>query len=134
MAKIGRPTKYKKDFHPSDFIAQSKQGKTLAQIAYLWDVDRDTLYEWASVHDEFSDAIKRGREYAEAWYINLGQSAMVGQALVNGRPIAFQLGAFVWMTKNLFKWSERIESRSTDGPDLTNRPLKDITDEELDKL
>lgn len=134
MAKRGRPSKYKKDFHPLDFIAHSKQGKSLAQIAYTWDVSRDTVYEWAKTHHEFSDAIKKGREYAEAWYMNLGQTAMIGQATVNGRPISFQLGVFVWMTKNLFKWSDKIVSKSTDGPDLTNRPLEDLTDEELDKL
>ena len=133
MSKSGRPTKYKKDFHPADFIAKSKDGKALAQIAYDWDVSRDTLYEWAKTHSEFSDAIKKGREYAEAWYMNLGQSAMLGQAQVNGRFISFQLGVFVWMTKNIFKWSDKI-STATDGPDLSNRPLKDLTDEELDAL
>lgn len=134
MIKVGRPTKYQKDFHPSDFIAQSKQGKSLAQIALAWEVDRDTIYEWAKKHSEFSDAIKKGRQYAEAWYMNLGQSAMVGQATLNGRPIAFQLGVFVWMTKNMFKWSDKIATTSTDGPDLNNRPLKDLTDEELAAL
>jgi hypothetical protein len=131
--KPGQPTKYKKSFHAVDFIAQSKQGKSLAQIAYAWDVSRDTLYEWAKKHKEFSDAIKKGREYSEAWYMNLGQSAMVGQATINGRPISFQLGVFVWMTKNIFKWSDKITTEIPKTLEEHN-PASLLTDEELDNL
>lgn len=126
----GRPTKYRKDFHPDDFITLSKQGKTLAQIAYIWDVDRDTVQEWRKRHEEFSVAVKKGRQYAEAWYINLGQSAMIGQAKMNGMPIHFNLGTFCWMTKNLFKWSDRVSNEPADT--TLHRPLKDMSDEELE--
>lgn len=111
----GRPSKYNKDFHIPDFIRLSKQGKTLAQIALAWDVDRDTVAEWRKRHKEFSDAIKKGREYSEAWYMNLGQMAMINEASImeNGKPkkVNVNLGYFCWMTKNLFKWSDKIENK-----------------------
>lgn len=38
-----------------------------------FDVDRDTLYEWSKVHPEFSGALKRAKEYSQAWWEDLGQ-------------------------------------------------------------
>lgn len=112
---VGRPTKYRKEFHPQDFIRLSKQGKTLAQIALEWDVDRDTVQEWRKRHKEFSVAIKKGREFAEAWYMNLGHLAMLNRATVVENGIRTQvdvnLGFFVWMTKNLFHWSDKVEQQ-----------------------
>lgn len=131
--KMGAPTKYRKEFHCSDFIAQSKQGKTLAQIAFRWDVDRDTVHEWAKVHKDFSDAIKKGRQYAEAWYMELGQAAMLGQARIDGKNINTNLGMFCWLTKNMFKWTDRVETENKDRNPESNRPHKKMSDEDLDK-
>lgn len=111
----GRPSKYNKDFHIPDFIRLSKQGKTLMQIALAWDIDRHTIQEWGKKHPEFSATIKKGREYSEAWYANLGQMAMLNEATImeNGKPkkVNVNLGYFCWMTKNLFKWSDKIENK-----------------------
>lgn len=124
----GRPTKYRANFHPDDFILQSEQGKTLAQIAKNWKVDRDTIKEWRKVHPEFSAAVKKGREFAEAWYMDLGQAAMVGRANIGGKPVQFNLGVFCWMTKNMFKWTDRVQTESVEH----DNPLKDMSDEELE--
>ena len=127
----GAPTKYRRDFHCQDFINLSKVGKTLAQIALAWDVDRDTVQEWARVHPEFSASIKKGRQYAESWYMNIGHSAMLGQVKVDGQKVNFNLGMFCWLTKNMFKWSDRVEH--SEKP-KKRRPLKNVSDEELDDL
>lgn len=42
--------------------------------------------------------------------MDLGMAAMVGKAQVDGKPIVFNLGAFVWMTKNVLKWSDKVEN------------------------
>lgn len=105
----GRPPKYRKDFHPQSFIEHSKQGKHLYQIAYEWDVCRDVLYQWQAKHSEFNDAVKKGKQYAEAWYMNLGHRAMLGQVTINGKPVVVNLGWFCYLTKNKFKWSDRME-------------------------
>ena len=102
---MGRPTLYRKEFHPKDYIEQSKQGKCKVQIASTWDVNVDTLYEWKNRHKEFSDAIKIGEQHCEAWYINTGQQAM------HRDPKSFNLGVFVWMTKNILKWSDKVENK-----------------------
>ncbi len=115
MAKPGPkgPWKYDKDFHPSDFIRLSEQGKNIIQIAKVWKVDQSTIHDWINKYPQFSKSVKRGKEYCEAWYIDLGQAAMIGQATINGKPITFNLGAFVWMTKNVLKWSDKVDSTTT---------------------
>lgn len=128
----GRPTKYNREFHCENFVELSKKGKTLAQIAFEWDIDRDTVHEWKKVHKEFSDAVKKGRQYAEAWYMNIGQMAMLNQVKIDGKGIKVELGWHVWMTKNMFKWHDRqVIKDETEQPD---RPLEDATDEEIDAL
>jgi hypothetical protein len=113
MAKRGRPPKYRKDFHPEDYLAQSKNGKTVAQIAAKWDIARSKIYTWAEKHPEFGEAFKRGKEMSEAWYIDIGQAAMLGK-LPSGTK--FNLGAYVWLTKNMFRWADRVEQEIESKP------------------
>jgi hypothetical protein len=126
--KVGRPTKY----HPKrceEFIELARKGKTLAQIAYAWHVNRDTINEWRAKHEAFSVAVKTGRDFCEAWYMNLGQDAMVGR-IVKGKQVTANFGMYCWLTKNMFKWSDRI----VEADDEPERPLENLTDEELDEL
>jgi|SRR6478672_2225363 len=128
----GRPTKYREEFHCTDFIEQSKQGKTITQIASSWDINLDSLYEWKKVHPKFSEAIKIGRQHAEAWYMNLGQAAITGQTKVNNEPVPFNLGVFCWMTKNMFKWSDRVDTSPQNAKGNEENPCKQMTDDELE--
>lgn len=100
--KSGRPPKYNSSFHPQDFIEQSKTGKHLFQIAASWDICRDTIHDWSNKHKEFSDAVKKGQLLAEAWYMERGMNAMQGKENIH-------LGFFVWLTKNKFKWADKVE-------------------------
>lgn len=75
---IGRPTKYNPDFHPEEIIRLMKeQGKTAVQVARDWDIDVDTLYEWAKVHKIFSDAFTRAKKFRLAWWEDIGQKGLV---------------------------------------------------------
>jgi hypothetical protein len=128
----GQPTKYRADFHCDDFIRLSEQGKTFAQIAKEWKVDRDSVLEWSKTHKEFSGAVKRGRQIAEAWYMDLGQAAMIGQASMNGQKININVGMFCWMTKNMFRWTDRVETTPQIVEPKPENPCKQMTDDELD--
>lgn len=105
--KVGRPEVYNKNFHPADFIKQSKAGRQVIQIATSWDLHRDTLYDWAKKHKEFSDAFKKGRQFAESFWIDLGQSAMLGQAKINGEKIKVDLGFYAFLAKTTLGWREK---------------------------
>ena len=122
----GQPTKYNREFHNRDFIEQSKQGRNVIQIAAKWDVARSSIYLWAEKHTEFSDTLKRGQDLCEAWYANLGQAALMGQASISEpdpkdptgksmikKPIKIDLGFYVWMTKNICKWHDKVEQKDT---------------------
>lgn len=114
-SKPGPHELFRMDYHPANFIEQSKQGRNIKQIAKSWDIARSTVYDWAGRHPSFADTIKRGQEYCEAWYMDLGQAAMVGAAKIDGKPIKVDLGWFVWMTKNICKWSDKIDQKIEGG-------------------
>lgn len=58
----GRPSKYNKDLHPLLGEALASKGLINPQIAEKMGVSTSTLGKWMKEHEEFSDAIKRGRE------------------------------------------------------------------------
>ena len=63
--KLGRPTKYKKEF-----CVQAeklcRKGFIDTEIADFFEVHIDTIYEWKKVHPEFSDALKSGKRHSDA--------------------------------------------------------------------
>lgn len=116
----GRPPKYRKEFHPEEYLRLSKSGKTLAQIAAVFDISRETVYAWAEKHKEFSDAFKKGKQLSEVWYMDLLQGAIIGK-LPPG--VKFNLGAFCWATKNMFGWTDRVE-QEVKTPEKLNYVIK----------
>ena len=106
----GRPSKYRHEYCAVLLDLMSK-GKQIAHVAKALDVCRDTLYEWASQHEEFSDALSKGRDASEAWWADLLQAQALGK--IGG---AFVPSIFV--LKSRFKWSERLEvAHSIDDED-----------------
>lgn len=73
----GRPTDYRPEFCER-VIELGRLGYSHAQIAAHADIDvaRKTLYEWADKYPEFSDAITRARDLAQAWFENKGQDGL----------------------------------------------------------
>ena len=98
--KAGAPTKYNPEFHPDDFIKQSKDGQPVIAIAASWGVHKDTIYEWVKVHEKFSDSFKIGRTSCEAWWFNLGKDSMTGKKNAD-------LGFFAYLTKSMLGWRDR---------------------------
>lgn len=127
----GRYSEYDPEYHPKSFIELSEKGKSLAQIANHWKVCRDTLWRWSKLFPDFSDAVRIGREAREAWYTEIGMSAMLGQAKTkDGKKIKVEFKYFKWMTQNVCKWSERVyndnptpTTSKKDDDDLIEIPL-----------
>lgn len=63
----GRPTKYTPEMCAT-VIQAGREGCAVAEMASRCDVCIDTIYEWAKVHPEFSDALTRAQNEAEAWW------------------------------------------------------------------
>jgi len=76
--KRGRPTDYTEDM-PDKLLAALNDGKSVAQFARDIGVARSTVYYWAEHHPEFSDALTRGQEYSEAYWIDRLQEMMTNK-------------------------------------------------------
>lgn len=71
----GRPSDYDPSFCETAIVA-GKVGKSLTWIATEIGVHRDTLYEWAKVHAEFSDALMHAKQLSQRWWEDAGQDGM----------------------------------------------------------
>lgn len=72
---MGRPTVYIPE-HCDTVIELGKAGKSVTQMACALDVHKDTLYEWAKIHEDFSDALTRARQWAQNWWEDQGQMGL----------------------------------------------------------
>lgn len=73
--KVGRPTKYKPEF--CDLVIQvGEEGGWLSEMAEACDVVRSTMDEWAAAQPEFSEALTRAKQKAQAWFERKGRSGL----------------------------------------------------------
>jgi len=72
---MARPTDYDPSFCER-VLELGRKGKSITVMAAELNVCRDTIYEWARVHPEFSDALTRAKTLAQAWWEDTGQAAM----------------------------------------------------------
>lgn len=63
--KQGQPTAYDPSY---DELAYKicLLGATIPRLADIFKVNQDTIYEWMKVHESFSEAVKNGKERADA--------------------------------------------------------------------
>jgi hypothetical protein len=76
--KVGRPTKYKEEYC-NKLIEHMAEGYSFDSFAGIVEVHIDTLYEWAKVHKEFSDAKHIGTAKSMAWWEKIGRMGMVNE-------------------------------------------------------
>lgn len=100
----GRPSKYDPAFCDK-VIEVGSQGGTLAEMADALDISRSTLNEWIKEREEFSYAVKRGIEKAQAWWERNGRKATFGES-----P-GFNATSWIFNMKNRFKdeWRDKVE-------------------------
>lgn len=65
MASRGRPTDYKPAY-AEGASKLARLGATDAEIADFYDVDVRTIYRWKIAHEEFCQALKAGKNEADA--------------------------------------------------------------------
>lgn len=65
-ATLGRPTKYRPDYHPAWAEKLAKLGATDEDIAGALDICVATLYNWKNEHPAFLEALKGGKIMADA--------------------------------------------------------------------
>lgn len=103
---MARPTEYKQEYC-EQVIEHGKAGKSIAWMASFFDVNKDTIYEWAKVHPEFSDALTRAKAHSQAWWEDKGQAGMESPGF----------GASVWSRSMAARFPE--DWRESKGVELT---------------
>lgn len=98
---VGRPTKYKPEFCKL-LIEEAKKGSTIEMIAADLGVHKDTIYEWQDKHPEFSDALKLGRSYQEAFW-----SRRLMEASVDAKGELYNSSVLMFIMKCRFGWRDR---------------------------
>lgn len=75
---VGRPTKYRPEFC-EQIIDLGKEGKSIAQMAAHFDVDKASIFDWAAAHEEFSTALARARAHSQTWWEDKAQSNLASR-------------------------------------------------------
>jgi transposase len=104
MTKAGRPTKYDPVFC-EQIIELMRAGYSILEVAYQLEVHKDTIYEWEKVHSEFSDALKKARDYSEGWWLLQGRNNLNNK----------EFNSTLWYMnmKNRHKWSDKVDNTHT---------------------
>lgn len=95
---------FKPKFHPVQFIALSKQGKSTIQIAAKFGVSKGTLEKWANTFIEFNTAYEAGLTAQEAWWQTYAIKNL-GDNRINTK-------LFTFMTGQLYGYSDKIETKN----------------------
>ena len=82
----GRPTGYDPAFC-DEVIAWGREGKSKAWMASRLEVARQTVDNWCSEFPEFMDAMTRARDYAQAWWEDVGQNNILSTTGLGGSSL-----------------------------------------------
>lgn len=114
----GQPTKYKTEY--CEMVTKHmSEGLSFESFAGVIGVNRDTLYEWAKVHQNFSDAKTKGTAASLLFWEKLGR-----QITIKGKG---NIAGWIFNMKNRFidTWKERHEVSSPEGQAPINIIIKE---------
>lgn len=74
----GQPTKYKEDYNRQAYLYCKKCGATDKELAEFFNVSQDSIYTWKNTHPEFSESIKRGKDFYDTGMV---ENALLQRAL-----------------------------------------------------
>lgn len=108
----GRPTDYKPEYCDM-LIEHMGQGLSFSSFASDLNVAESTIYLWAQLHSEFSEAKKIGRGRQRVYYERKG--------VQSDNP-----AIFIWMTKNMLGWREPKDLPQEENTEALDQDLRDI--------
>jgi len=123
----GQPTKYQPKFC-QEIIEFMSQGFSAEAFAGYVCVSSDTIYEWAKVHPEFSEAKRIGIEQCRIYWENIGRKHIINKTDKTKRGFdedmkARSLNTGVWC----FNMSNRFNWRNVDAKEKAETPVEDKT-------
>lgn len=121
---MGRPTQYKPEFCEM-LIKHMDKGFSITSFGAVVECSRDTLYEWAAKHKDFSDAMKAGKTKSALHHEKVLQ--MMAHGKIKGGNVAAQ----IFMMKNQLGWKDRVEIQ--DEREEKFVPLPGMEDDDEDE-
>lgn len=127
----GRPTKYK-----PEYAEQARKlcllGHTDVELAQFFEVSEDTINEWKKTYEEFSESIKKGKEFADVdvaeslYHRALGYShpevdikiyagEIIKTPIIKHYPPDTTAAIFWLKNRQKGKWRDKQELGLTDG-------------------
>ena len=100
----GRPTSYDPSFCDRA-IDLLKVGASIEELSLEFDVDYSTVYQWMEDNPEFSQAVKKGREFSKAWWMRRGRIDLENDK--------FSPTLWYMNMKNRFGWADKKEVQNT---------------------
>jgi len=136
----GRPTKYDPGYHPNKAYQLCLLGLTDEELAKIFDIAVSTLNLWKVDHSEFSESVKKGKDYADANVADrLYQRAMgyehydvdirvvdheiVQTPLIKHYPPDTTAGIFWLKNRQPKKWRDKQELGMTDKDGNDVKPV-----------
>jgi transposase-like protein len=98
---MGRPSDYKQSYCELAIELIGRNGKSITQFARDIGVSKSSVYLWATVHPEFSDALDTARDWSEAFWEDQYISFMTDKS-VNAPLVKLYFA-------NRFQWKESPE-------------------------
>lgn len=104
MAKVGRPTKYDPSMCEV-VISLFKEGASKAEVCVALGIGFDAFQDYQKKYSEFSEAVKVGMQYSQAWWEKQGRIATFG-----GHE-GFNATSYIFQMKNRFRedWRDKHE-------------------------
>jgi len=99
---VGRPSKYDPSYC-QEVIEWMGEGYSFESFAGKVGVCRDTVFEWANVFPDFSDAKNRGSAACQVFWEKMGING------AGGKIQNFNNGCWVFNKKNRFGWKDKQE-------------------------
>ena len=127
--KVGRPkielTDLRKDWKKS-IIELSKQGASIVELSVLLDISRDTFYALSDREPEFSDTVKKCKQYCEAWWLSKGRTELENKE--------FSYTGWYMNMKNRFSWADKKEIKEEVKKEVTTFNIDNLSLDELEQL
>ena len=103
---VGRPSAYQPEYCEI-VIELGKLGKSIAQMASAFDVDKASIFRWIEENEDFRTSFARARAHSQTWWENAAQGNM------DNRNFNAQL------------WLKSVASRFRD--DYTERQVTEVS-------
>jgi hypothetical protein len=139
---VGRPTLYREEYAEQAYKL-CLLSATDAELADFFGVNQDTIYEWQSVHSDFSESIRRGKLSADAnvaerlyqrargysheavkIFMPAGASEPVYAEYIEHYPPDTQAASLWLRNRQKDKWRDRIEHTGADGGPVQVQVIK----------